>query len=475
MLSKHNYIPNTNCCFHKQTEDFVMEVEEAPGHSKFEVEFTGKSIIGAVNPLPEPRVLTLSNLDLLSGRFPVTYFYFYCTPLVSNFTPIVDILKTSLAETLNHFYPFAGKIVQNPNTGEPEIVCDNSGALVVEAQANIPLKDLNFYNLNQSLQGKLVSITPNFPLQIQVTKYTCGGISITFTFDHALGDASAFGKFLVSWSEIARKKPISCVPDHRRNLSARFPPTYHPSLDQTFVNCTIDEIINMPTTKIRLKRLYHIDASSIDRLQKLACVDGNKRTKIEAFSAYVWKVMVSAIDQSHSKCKMGWLVDGRGRMCRGGDENSMSNYIGNVLSVAFAEASVIDLKIGSISDIANDVHDAISKVTNQDHFLDLIDWIECHRPGLMLSRIVLGQGGPALVLSSGRRFPVAEVDFGFGSPVLGTVCSTIERIGVGYLNQRPSGRGDGSWTVSAILWPELAAALESDSIFQPMSAAHLKL
>jgi hypothetical protein len=452
-----------------------MEVEAA-GHNKFEVNFTGKSIIRAINPLPGPHVLALSNLDLLSGRFPVTYFYFYCTPLVSNFTSnIVDILKNSLAETLNHYYPFAGKIVQNPNTSEPEIVCDNSGALVVEAQANIPLKELNFYNLNQSLQGKLVSLIPNFPLQVQVTKYTCGGISLTFTFDHALGDASAFGKFLVSWSEIAQRKPISCIPDHRRNLCARFPPIYHPSLDQTFVKCTIDEIMNMPTTRIRLKRLYHIDVSSIDRLQTLACVDGNKRTKIEAFSAYVWKVMVNAIDQSHSTCKMGWLVDGRARICKGGDENSMSNYIGNVLSVAFAEASVIELKTGSISDIANDVHDAISKVTNQDHFLDLIDWIECHRPGLMLSRIVLGRGGPTLVLSSGRRFPVTEVDFGFGSPVLGTVCSTIERIGVGYMNQRPSGRGDGSWTVSAILWPELAAALESDSIFQPMSAAHLQL
>jgi hypothetical protein len=159
--------------------------------------------------------------------------------------------------------------------------CDNSGALVVEAQANIPLKELNFYDLNQSLQEKLVSISTNFPMQIQVTKYTCGGISITFTFDHALGDANAFGKFLVSWSEIARKKLMSCLPDHRRNLDAHFPPTYHPSLDQNFVKCTIDEIINMPTTRIRLKRLYQIDASSIDRLQKLACDDGNKRTKIE--------------------------------------------------------------------------------------------------------------------------------------------------------------------------------------------------
>lgn len=453
---------------------FMMAVE-GEVHGTYEVHFTKKTIVKAIGPLPESHVLTLSNLDLLSGRFPVTYFYFYHNPLVANFTSIIEALKFSLAKTLNHFYPFSGRIVENPSTSEPEIICDNSGALVVEACANIALKELNFYNLNQSLQGKLVSINHDIPLQIQVTRYTCGGLAITFTFDHALGDASAFSKFLITWSEIARDKKISCIPDHRRSLRARFPPTYDPWVDQAFISCTMEDILKIPMKNILLKRLYHIDISSINQLQRLASIDGSKRTKIEAFSAYVWKVMVRAIDESHKHCKMGWLVDGRTRMSK--DQNSMSNYIGNVLSLGFGEASMVELKNGSLSDVAKIVHEAISKVTNETHFLDLIDWIECHRPGLMLSKIVLGRAGPALVVSSGRRFPVVELDFGFGSPVLGTVCSTIERIGVGYMNQRPSARGDGSWTVSAILWPELVAALESDSehVFQPMTSNHLQL
>ncbi|KAM5573782.1 coniferyl alcohol acyltransferase [Rosa sericea] len=463
-----------------------MELQAA----EFEVNFTRKFIVKASNPLVKPHILTLSNLDLLSGRFPVTYFYFYPSKPDANMNT-TESLKSSLAKTLNCYYPFAGRIVLNPNTNEPEIMCDNSGALVLEAQANIPLNTLNFYDLDQSLRGnKLVSIHPDFPLQIQVTYYTCGGVSITFTFDHALGDASSFGKFLLSWSEMARNKPISCVPDHQRNLriSARNPPRYHSSLDQSFVKCTMEEIMNIPTPKTLVKRLYFIDNSSINQLQSQACRSGKKRTKIEAVSAYVWKTMVKAnigtsTNKTHTAmCKMGWLVDGRSRLHKRdhNDQNpnsNMSNYIGNVLSLAFGEASVNDLKKGSISDVANMVHEAISKVTNEEHFLDLIDWIECHRPGLMLSKIVLGQGGgvPALVLSSGRMFPVAELDFGFGSPVLGTVCSTIERIGVAYMNQRPGAKGDGSWTVSCILWPELAAALESDSIFQPMTAGHLQL
>ncbi|XVE57247.1 hypothetical protein DITRI_Ditri04bG0076300 [Diplodiscus trichospermus] len=451
-------------------------MENPGGDGKFQVKLTQKSIVKAINLSPERHhKLALSNLDLLSGRFPVTYLYLYQAPLVNNFSSIVESLKNSLAKTLSYYYPFAGRIIEDPDTSEALIICDNTGALLVEGQANLPLRKLDLYKFNDSLEGKLVSIHSNyshFPVQVQVTNYTCGGVSITFTFDHALGDASAFAMFLSSWSQIAQNMPLSCIPDLGRNLRPRLPPTYHPCFDEIFVKCTLQEIRNIPQTNILLKRLYFVDASSINKLQTLASADGIKRTKIEAFSAYLWKIMATSIDKSHAKCKMGWLVDGRGRL---NASTSMSNYIGNLLSVAFEEASVIEIKQGSIADIASNVHEAISKVTNEAHFLDLIDWIECHKPGMMLPKVVLGREGPALVLSSGRGFPVTELDFGFGSPVLGTVSSIIEKSGVGYMNQRQSARSDGSWIVSAILWPELAAALESDSVLQPLSISHLQI
>lgn len=457
---------------------------------KFQVNLLRKILVKAKEPLPETHILSLSNLDLLSGRFPVTYFYFYTKPekLDHDDMSSLETLQDSLSECLNLFYPFAGRIVQNSNSNEPEIICDNTGALLVEAMANIPLKDLNFYNLDEILQGKLVQIDHGggYSVQVQITNYTCGGLSMTFTFDHALGDASSFGKFLVTWSELARKRPISCLPDHRRHLLvARKPPIYNLAMDETFISCTFEDIINIiPIHKILLKRLYYIDSAAIDKLQRLSSIHGKQRTKIESFSAYVWKVMARSlmVDQTHQRnkiCKMGWLIDGRRTRIMS------NNYIGNVLSLAFGEANVDGVEQGSLADAATRVHNAISVVTNHNeaHFLDLIDWIECHRPGLMLSKDVLGGPGngscptPTIVVSSGRRFPVMELDFGFGSPVVGTVCSTVERIGVGYINQRQSGSGDGSWIVSVILWPEMVRALESDPerVFQPMSPQFLQL
>ncbi|CAI8588348.1 unnamed protein product [Vicia faba] len=459
----------------------ILKETAATKYEKFEINFIRKSVVKALNLSPKPfSTITLSNLDLLSGRFPVTYLYFYNKPKLGNFDSFIDTLKISLAQTLNHYYPFSGQIVQNHQTNEPEIICDNNGSLLIEAQVNIPLKNLEFYNLNETLRDKIVSVEPDFLSQIQVSEFTCGGVSIAFTFDHALGDATSFGKFISSWCEIAQNKPLACIPNHTRNLHARSPPKYQPYLDQIFIKCTMEEIQNMSmNNNISLKRLYHISASSISTLQRLCSVNGIKRTKIEAFSAYVWKIMINTIDQNlHKKCKMGWLVNGRDRLS--GSKTikniSMSNYIGNVLSLAFGEARIQELKENSLSDIGEIVHDAISKVSNEEHFLDLIDWIEFHRPGLMLAKAVLGQDdGPVLVVSSGQRFPVSEVDFGFGSPLFGTVYTCIERVGVGYMNQRQSGKGDGSWTVSAILWPEFVDALKDDPIFQPMTASHLQL
>jgi hypothetical protein len=258
----------------------------AQEYEKFEVKFIKKSVVKALNHSPKPfSVINLSNLDLLSGRFPVTYLYFYKKPKLGNFKSFVNNLKTSLAQILNHYYPFAGQIVQNHKTNEPQIICDNNGSLVIEAQVNIPLSNLDFYNLNETLEEKIVSVEPDFPLQIQVTEFTCGGISIAFTFDHALGDATSFGKFISSWCEIAQNKPLSCIPNHKRNLCARSPLKYQPYLDQIFIKCTMEEIQNMKMNKnISLKRLYHIDASSINMLQRLCSVNGTKRTKIDKHS-----------------------------------------------------------------------------------------------------------------------------------------------------------------------------------------------
>lgn len=327
----------------------------------YTVSFIRKSVVKATGRIPEPYVLTLSNLNLLSGCFPVTHFYMYHKAKhKDSSSSIAHELRKSLANCLSHFHPFAGRIIPNPDINEPKIVCDNTGALFLEEQASNSLKELHLYNLNKCMEGKLVPTNQEFPVQVQLTSYKCGGIFITFTFDHALDDASSFSKFLLMWSQIPRKKSLSFSPDHRRNLlRARNPPIYYPSFDKSFVSCSLHDIHNISTRKTLLKHLYYIDASNIDRLQKITSIDGTKRTKIEAFLSYIWKIMVKAIDKGHKKCKMGWLLDRRTRICNY-NEKVTENYIGNALSIAIGEASVSEIDQASISDVAMKVHNVIS-------------------------------------------------------------------------------------------------------------------
>lgn len=120
------------------------------------------------------------------------------------------------------------------------------------------------YNLNKCLEGKLVLTNQDFPVQVQLTNYKCIGMFTMFTFDYALGDASSFSKFLLVWSQIARRKSLSFSPDHRRYLlRARNLPIYSPSFDESFISCSLHDIHNISTPRTPVKRLYYIDASSI--------------------------------------------------------------------------------------------------------------------------------------------------------------------------------------------------------------------
>lgn len=180
--------------------------------------------------------------------------------------------------------------------------------------------------------------------------------------------------------------------------------------------------------------------------------------------------MAGAIKNDHDRCRMAWPVNGRRRV--GKEPEELSNYIGNVLSLAVAEEGVEDLNEGALSHVAGMVSRTIGEVANRDYFLDYIDWLECHRLEKVMPTVMLGDAAVrSIIVSSCHNLPLMSMDFGFGLPSVGTFCSPQDRIANGYVNMVSSGRGDGSWLVYAFIWPELAAAMESDpeQVFQPFT------
>jgi hypothetical protein len=87
---------------------------------------------------------------------------------------------------------------------------------------------------------------------------------------------------------------------------------------------------------------------------------------------------------------------------------------------------------------------------------------------------VVGVGAPTVNLSVYGSFPL-DADFGFGQATLAMPVSDSWRLCSAYLSVGARPGGDGSWLVSAYIWPQLAAALEGDGIFKPVTAEYISV
>ncbi|KAK3001100.1 hypothetical protein RJ639_021415 [Escallonia herrerae] len=452
----------------------------------FSVKVSKREVVAAVLPTQE-HWLPLSNLDLLLPPLDVGVFFFYKKQTLGHksftFESMASILKKSMAETLVSYYAFAGEVLQN-TMGEPELLCNNRGVDFIEAIADVELRDLNLSNPDACVEGKLVPKKKSGVLSVQVTKLRCGGLVMGCTFDHRVADAYSANMFLVSWAEIAQSKPVTCVPSFRRSLlNPRHPGCFDQSADDFFMPVSAlplpnDESQSSASEDGLISRIYYVEADQLNRLQSLASSGKCRRTtKLEAFTAFLWKVVVPACSTSNKTCRMGIVVDGRARL--EDDRNLMASYFGNVLSIPFSEKSFKELKESQLSSIADAVQEVLESAVKKEHFLGLIDWVEAHRPEPAMARIYGSRGqeeGTSLVVSSGQRFPVEKMNFGWGGPAFGSY--HFQWGGeAGYIMPMPSPIGNGDWIVYMHMFKGQLELIETRAghVFKPVTKEYLKL
>ncbi|CAH1434073.1 unnamed protein product [Lactuca virosa] len=243
--------------------------------------------------------------------------------------------------------------------------------------------------------------------------------------------------FFIAWDELAQSKTNSCVPSFRRSvLNPRRPPVMN-----TFDNTLFVPLSSIPPLRSYfpadplISRIYYIHQKDINHhLQSISSFNGNpKRTKLVSFIAFLWKIIAES-DDDFTTCKMGVVVNGRERLNKVNFEKlsmfysdtnsfSMKNYFGNVLSIPYSEAKSGELKEMPLSRVADMVHEFMSPAMNEEHFRGLIDMVELHRPEPLVARIYTKMeenDGEGLVVSSGQRFPVENIYFGWGKPNFGS-------------------------------------------------------
>ncbi|GLJ34910.1 hypothetical protein SUGI_0702670 [Cryptomeria japonica] len=138
----------------------------------------------------QQHILPLSNLDLTIPPVSVHVFFCYKNPFPRTFGSAPSHLKNSLSKVLVSYYVFAGRLVTD-SIGLPKVHCNNKVVCLTQAYAAVALSQLNFFNPDESVYGKLVPLLskrfqedsiPAF--DIQVTEFVCGGIIVGCTFDH---------------------------------------------------------------------------------------------------------------------------------------------------------------------------------------------------------------------------------------------------------------------------------------------------
>ncbi|KAL6626469.1 hypothetical protein ACP70R_030195 [Stipagrostis hirtigluma subsp. patula] len=451
------------------------------GRSDLHVRVVSRRLVKASDSSIEPHVLTVSNLDLLPRTIPVAMFCVYPKPPAADFDAVVAGFEAGLPSLLDHFFPFAGRIATNPSSGLPEVHCHNQGAeLVVGEATSVPLASLDYGNMSASLRRiQLPYAAADVALSVQVVSFACGGFTVAWCTNHVLVDGSALSLLVSAWSELARSGTLAVGsrPNHGRSvLRPRAPPSYSASLDEAFTPLDAERQVNVLTAKQSfVERLYYVEASDIARLREAASRgDGERATRVQAVSAYLWKALARVVGSADAHCRMGWFVDGRRRLTAPALRAATRGYVGNVTTFAVREASVEEVLRMPLPEVAAMVREAIAAPAYDEHFQELVDWVEEHKTERYVETATLGLGSPLLSVSAFASFPI-DTDFGFGHAAMATPTSTPARLCSGFFQITAQPGVDGPWIVNAFVWPRLAAALESDEprVLKPVTAEYL--
>ncbi|CAL4988364.1 unnamed protein product [Urochloa decumbens] len=423
-------------------------------HDEWHVQVVSRRLVKASDASIKPHVVTVSNLDRIARTIQTSMFCVYAKPpLAGDFDAVVAAFEAGLPSFLNHFFPLAGRIVTaNTSTGAPELHCSNQGAeLVIGEAAGVALASLDYASMGAPLQRIQLPYGEDMALSVQVVSFACGGFTVAWRTNHVIADGCALSFLVNAWSELTRSAtrtlPAELRPNHDRSavFRPRTPPSYGASLDEAFTPLDARRQVNALTA----------DQSSVE--------------------APTLAGVVAAAGES--SCRMGWWVDGRRRFTSLELRAAMRNYFGNVITFTDAAANVEEVMRMPLPEVASMVREAVAAPAFDEHFQELVDWVEEHKTQRHVLSASIGLGSPTLIVTAFTSFRF-DTDFGFGHAVMAMpTTARTARLCSGFVQilERPG--GEGSWIVSAFVWPQLAAALEADEprVFRPLKAEMLGL
>lgn len=394
----------------------------------------------------------LSVWDQIGCVMHVPTIYFYEPKYQSPADTIFKSLQSSLSKVLVHFYPLAGRL-RCLRGGRLELNCNSAGVELVEAESDAILADLGdfspspeFNRLFPCIDYKDTSLEDLPLLYVQLTKFRCGGISLSLSVSHAVVDGLSALYFVSEWARIARGEDALLGRDSvvrrpfldRKVFQAARGDYYdkndnydeHDRYNFTQPPILIGESSNESERKKKTSTaMLKLTKNQVETLKKqanacayayAACMEVPCYTRYEVITAQMWRAACKARKLVNEQATiLGICVDIRKRI----EPALPEGYFGNAIIDVTASGFSGEIISQPLSYAASKIRAAVTQVTDE-YVRSAMEFMENQEDISRFQDLYAMKNGegpfygnPNLVVVSWITLPLYDQDFGWGKEI----------------------------------------------------------
>ncbi|XP_047340359.1 stemmadenine O-acetyltransferase-like [Impatiens glandulifera] len=379
------------------------------------VEIISKEMIKPSLPTPSHlRTYQISSLDQFTVLNYIRVVFFYNRSLAEKnvfgeTNNVMEVLKSSLSETLTHYYPLAGKFVEE----DALINCDDSGAEFTTAVVvgggddggflgAIENPDMYFLEKFISRKNNDIFKSEDVILAVQITQFPAGEIAVGVCISHKISDTATLCSFMKLWSAAARIL-ISGGESSFKELTVLGPVFDAPRLWPSIPGLTFPSF-NFKDEKIIMKNFY-FNSSSVSRLKAELSGGDIAPTRVTSMMALIWHAVMNSSSEPRTNHVLALPANIRKKM----SPPLPDNTLGNIVKLVAVANSVGGVTLGVVLGL---IMEAIGKV---DEEYAKKKGVPIHEP---FSKVFSSEFKLNMtVITSWCWFPFYEVDLGLGRPV----------------------------------------------------------
>ncbi|KAI3835832.1 hypothetical protein MKW92_019697 [Papaver armeniacum] len=365
---------------------------------------------------------------------------------------ILSNFKSSLSQTLDYFFPLAGRLAVTKHDDDGTISfyinCNSAGVEFIHAAADVTVAYLLEPTYTPDIIDSFFTFDgiPNYQgvslplLSIQVTVLT-DGIFVAFSLNHSVCDGTSLSHFINSWSQISRglthklHPPIILEPrwlPRKTNFPVHLP-------FSSFEELMVEKYI--PSPELRQKT-FHFTPQNIAKLKGRANnASGTTFSSLQVVSAHVWLAVTRARHlHPNESVTYACAINTRDRL----DPPLPKGYFGNSVHGGLATAKAGELLEKGLSFGASLINQMVTSCTNNEIQRDWQSWVE------------------SPVMPSSFDLLSTINDFGWGAPLVCRYGSNYKSDG---MIMADAGPVNGVITIGICLPFEILRALENDVEF----------